>query len=143
MPPTAIRERSVCYRLHRDPAQVSHARRLVRQTLAEWGLDRYVNHAALISSELVTNALRHGAGTITVRLYRAGRSLRVEVHDHGAGRPVRRHAGTGDEGGRGLEVVDGLIGMYGGQRGCTDDVTGPGKTVYVVMHLIANVAGTW
>ncbi len=101
----------------------------------------YIDHTVLISSELVTNALRHGAGMISIRLYRARRDLRIEVHDHGAGRPVRRHAGTADESGRGLAVIDGLIAMYHGQRGCTDDDTGPGKTVYVVLQLIANAAG--
>lgn len=137
MPPTTTRERSVSCQLRRESAQVSRARRLARETLAEWGLDGYIDHVALISSEMVTNALRHGAGTISIRLTRAGRDLRVEVHDHGARRPVRRHAGTDDEGGRGLELIDGFIGTYGGQRGCTDDDTGPGKTVYVVMHLSA------
>ena len=142
MPPAVTQERSAGCRLRRDPAQVSQARRLVRETLAEWGLDAYIDHTVLISSELVTNALRHGAGTITIQLSRAGHDLRIEVHDHGPGRPVRRHAGTGDEGGRGLEVIDGLISMYDGYRGCTDDGTGPGKTVYVVMGLTANEAGT-
>jgi anti-sigma regulatory factor (Ser/Thr protein kinase) len=141
MPPTVTRERSAGCQLRRDPAQVSQARRLVRETLAEWGLDEYADHMVLIGSELVTNALRHGAGMISIRLSRAGRDLRIEVHDHGAGRPVRRHAGTGDEGGRGLEVIDSLIGMYDGYRGCTDDGTGPGKTVFVVMQLITTSAG--
>jgi anti-sigma regulatory factor (Ser/Thr protein kinase) len=141
MPPTVTRERSAGRRLRPDPAQVGHARRLVRQTLAEWGLDEYVDHMVLISSELVTNALRHGAGMISIRLFRAGRDLRIEVHDHGPRRPVRRHAGTGDEGGRGLEVIDSLISMYDGHRGCTDDGTGPGKTVYVVMQLCTTTAG--
>jgi anti-sigma regulatory factor (Ser/Thr protein kinase) len=141
MPPAVTQERSAGCRLRRDPAQVSQARRLVRETLAEWGLDGYIDHTVLISSELVTNALRHGAGTISIQLSRAGHDLRIEVHDHGPGRPVRRHAGTGDEGGRGLEVIDGLISMHDGHRGCTDDDTGPGKTVYVVMSLITNAAG--
>jgi two-component sensor histidine kinase len=141
MPPTVTRERSVGCQLRRDPAQVSHGRRLVRQTLAEWGLDDYVDHMELISSELVTNALRHGAGMISIRLCRAGRDLRIEVHDHGAGRPVRRHAGIADEGGRGLEVIDSLISMYDGHRGCADDDTGPGKTVFVVLQLYATAAG--
>ena len=141
MPPTVTRERSVGCQLRRDPAQVRQARRLVREALAEWGLHDHADHVVLISSELVTNALRHGAGNISVRLYRAGRDLRIEVHDHGAERPVRRHAGTGDEGGRGLEVIDSLISMYDGRRGCTDDDTGPGKTVYVVMQLCATAAG--
>ena len=141
MPPTVTREHSVGCQLCCDPAQVSHARRLVRETLAEWGLDDYVDHMVLVSSELVTNALRHGAGMISIRLFRFGRDLRIEVHDHGARRPIRRHAGTGDEGGRGLEVIDSLISMYDGHRGCTDDDTGPGKTVYVVMQLCTNTAG--
>jgi anti-sigma regulatory factor (Ser/Thr protein kinase) len=142
MPPTVTRERSAGCKLRRDPAQVSHARRLVHETLAEWGLDDYVDHMVLISSELVTNALRHGAGMISIRLFRAGHDLRIEVHDHGPSRPVRRHAGTGDEGGRGLEVIDSLISMYDGHRGCTDDDTGPGKTVYVVIQFCTTTAGT-
>src|SRR5215510_9136392 len=113
------------------PPTVTQDRRLVRETLAEWGLDSYIDHTVLISSELVTNALRHGAGMIGVRLHHARRDLRIEVHDHGAGRPLRWHAGTADESGRGLAVIDGLISMYDGQWGCTDDYTGSGKTVYV------------
>ena len=60
MPPTVTRERSVGRQFRRDPAQVSQARRLVREALAEWGFDGYADHLVLISSELVTNALRHG-----------------------------------------------------------------------------------
>ena len=141
MPPAATRERLASCRLGRDPAQVGHARRLVRESLARWGLYDHIDYTVLIVSELVTNALRHGAGIITVQLSRAGRDLRIEVHDHGPGRPVRRHAGTGDEGGRGLEVIDGLISMHDGHRDCTDDDTGPGKTVYVVMSITADMAG--
>ena len=89
----------------------------------------------------MTNALRHGAGMISIQMSRAGRDLRIEVHDHGAGRPVRRHAGTGDEGGRGLAVIDSLISMYDGHWGCTDDEIGLGKTVYVVMQLVTATAG--
>ncbi len=50
--PAATRERSAGCQLRRDPAQVSQARRLVRATLAEWGLDDYIDHTVLISSEL-------------------------------------------------------------------------------------------
>jgi len=142
MPPAVTREHLAGCQLRRDPAQVGQVRRLVRESLARWGLDDHIDYTVLIASELVTNALRHGAGTITIQLSRAGHDLRIEVHDHGPGHPVRRHAGTGDEGGRGLEVIDGLISMYDGQRGCTDDDTGPGKTVYVMMNLAANETGT-
>jgi anti-sigma regulatory factor (Ser/Thr protein kinase) len=143
MPPTVTQERSADCRIRRDPAQVGQARRFVRQTLAEWGLDVCTDHMVLIGSELVTNALRHGTGTISTRLHRTGRYLRIDVHDHGAGRPVRRHPGTGGESGRGLAVIDGLISIHDGHRGCTDDDTGPGKTIHVLLKLITNAAGTW
>ncbi len=117
------------------------SRRPLPATMAlTWGNATRRSILSELACELVTNALRHGAGTITIQLSRTGHDLRIEVHDQGAGRPVRRHAGTGDEGGRGLEVIDGLIGMHYGHRGCTDD-TGPGKTVYVVMSLIATETG--
>jgi hypothetical protein len=49
--------------------------------------------------------------------------------------PVRQRPGSDDEGGRGLEVIDGLIELHGGARGVVDDTTGMGKTVYVAVHL--------
>jgi hypothetical protein len=66
--------------------------------------------------------------------------LWTEVHDQGAGRPVRQHATTDDEQGRGLELLDGLIGLHGGARGVVDDSDGPGKTVYVAVSLAVTVA---
>ena len=68
-------------------------------------------------------------------------SLRVEVHDDGAGRPVRKHVGGDDECGRGLELLDGLIELYGGERGVISDQANPGKTVYVVLSLEAAPVG--
>ena len=50
MPPTVTRERSASCQLRRDPAQVGQARRLVRATLADWGLGDYVDHTVLIRS---------------------------------------------------------------------------------------------
>ena len=63
------------------------------------------------------------------------------MHDDAAGRPVRKHAGADDECGRGLELLDGLIELHGGERGVTSDQAGPGKTVYVVLSLEATPAG--
>ena len=100
MPLAATRELAVVCRLDQDPARVSNARTQAREVLPGWGLGGHVRLAELIVSELVTNALNHGDGPIALRLSYAGGDLRVEVHDHGAGRPVRRHAAADDECGR-------------------------------------------
>jgi hypothetical protein len=35
-------------------------------------------------------------------------------------------------------VLDGLIALYGGERGVVNDHAGPGKTVYVAVRLMAS-----
>ena len=40
----------------------------------------------------------------------------------------------------GLELLDGLIALYGGERGVIDDRAGPGKTVYVAVPLAGDTA---
>jgi anti-sigma regulatory factor (Ser/Thr protein kinase) len=129
------REPSAPCRLGRDPAEVGRARELARKALSGWGLVEHAGLAELIVSELATNALRHGEGPIEVGLSYDSGDLRAEVHDEGAGRPVRQQATANDEQGRGLELLDGLSELYGGTRGVVDDSDGPGKTVYVAVSL--------
>src|SRR5260370_355357 len=88
-----------------------------------------------------TLPIRHGAGAIQVRMSYDRGDLCVEVHADGAGRPVRRRATAADESGRGLVLLDGLIGMCGGRRGIANDGAGHGKTVYVMICLAAGPAG--
>ncbi|WUV98661.1 ATP-binding protein [Streptomyces sp. NBC_01471] len=55
-------------------------------------------------SEVATNAVIHGGGTqyrVTVRA-----DLVIEIWDASPVRPERRHAGTDEIGGRGLELLD-------------------------------------
>jgi len=70
--------------------------------------------ARLIVSELVANAVRHGQGTVTLLLSRAGDgSFRGEVVDDGVGfRPRERPAGM-SQGGWGLAIVDCLAETWG------------------------------
>jgi len=140
MPLTITREFSVACRIGREPVQVSRARERAREALAGWGLGEHADLAEILVSELATNAQCHGDGPIEMRLSYGGGELRVEVHDHGAGRPVRKHAGSDDEGGRGLEVLDGLIEWRGGERGVLSDYAGHGKTVWVLLSLEASPA---
>jgi anti-sigma regulatory factor (Ser/Thr protein kinase) len=134
------RELSAACRLGRDPVEVGRAREVARKALPGWGIAEHTGLAELIVSELVTNAVRHGEGPIVVRVSYACGDLWTEVHDQGAGRPVRQHATTDDEQGRGLELLDGLIGLHGGARGVVDDSDGPGKTVYVAVSLAVTPA---
>jgi len=131
------REHSTSCQLSHDPAQVRAAREQARQALCRWGRGEHAELAELIVSELATNAIQHGDGPVQVRVSCARGDLRVEVHDHGAGRPVRRPVTADDESGRGLAILDDLIGLRGGTRAVANDGAGPGKTVHVTVRLTA------
>jgi signal transduction histidine kinase len=135
MPSTAIREGSVSCRYSRALTAPRDAREAARKTLCNWGLDDHVDVAQVIISELVTNAIRHGAGPVGTRISCDRRYLHVEVHDDGPGRPVRRHANAEDESWRGLTVIDGLMQLYGGSLVVVNDEVGDGKTVCVSIRL--------
>lgn len=137
---TAAREPAVMYLPGREPVHARHARRQARALLVGWGLGEQADLGALIASELIANAIDHGEGPIWMRLSLDGGDLRVEVHDDGASRPARKHASAEDESGRGLELLDGLIELHGGERGVISDPAGPGKSVYVVLALEASLA---
>jgi anti-sigma regulatory factor (Ser/Thr protein kinase) len=119
----------------KDPAHARDARRRARALLTARGLGEQAALGELVVSELVTNAICHGEAPVWMALSAEGGVLRVEVHDGGAGRPVRGHPGSGDEGGRGLALLDALIEVHGGERGVISDLDGPGKTVYVMLCL--------
>jgi anti-sigma regulatory factor (Ser/Thr protein kinase) len=139
---TLNREHAVTYVLDPEAVQVGRARERVRKALFGWGLGEHAGLAELIVTELVTNAIVHGEGQIEVRLSWACGDLWAEVHDDGRGRPVRQRPSAADECGRGLEVIDGLVELYGGARGVVEDGGSPGKTVYVAVSLPASDADT-
>jgi signal transduction histidine kinase len=140
-PAGVTREHSMSCRLSGEPVEVRHARKRARKALFRWGLGEHADLAELIVSELATNAIRHGDGVVRVCVSYARGELRVEVHDDAAGRPARQQATAEDESGRGLALLDGLIGLHGGRRGVAEDSTGHRKTVYVVICLAADPAG--
>ncbi|MEU7636497.1 SpoIIE family protein phosphatase [Streptomyces sp. NPDC039016] len=99
--------------LSADPAAVAGARTLAGRQLSEWGLEPLRFTTELVVSELVTNAIRHGSGPITLRLIRQDAALICEVFDTGSTAPHLRHARTTDEGGRGLLIVAQLTRRWG------------------------------
>jgi anti-sigma regulatory factor (Ser/Thr protein kinase) len=110
-----------------DPGAVRTARRAVRGQLRGWGLDSLGDIAALLVSELVTNAMRHATGPIGVRLVRpAGLDgvLLVEVSDPLPDPPRERVARPDEESGRGLQLVASSSRRWGSRPGSV------GKTVW-------------
>ncbi|MFG2728518.1 ATP-binding protein [Streptomyces canus] len=110
-----------------DPGAVRAARTAVRNRLAAWNLDGLADIAALLVSELVTNALRHATGPIGVRLVRpeaVDGVLLVEVSDPLPDPPRERIAALDDESGRGLQLVAHAARRWGTRPGVT------GKTVW-------------
>ncbi|MFJ9006740.1 ATP-binding protein [Streptomyces canus] len=110
-----------------DPGAVRAARTAVRNRLSAWNLDGLADVAALLVSELVTNALRHATGPIGVRLVHpdaADGVLLVEVSDPLPDPPRERVAGLEDESGRGLQLVAHAARRWGTRPGAT------GKTVW-------------
>lgn len=72
-----------CDRLECEPSpgSVREARLFVVDKLQEWRYDQLVDSAALMTSELATNAVMHTDHPYTVSVLRHGRTVRVEVFD--------------------------------------------------------------
>lgn len=110
---------------------VSPVRHAAEERVREWGLGAEPLTVELIVSELVTNAVRHGAPPVVLRLLRGESTLTVEVRDGAATAPHLRHAKAGDEGGRGLHICSTLSDAWGVRY------EAEGKTVWAEIALEA------
>ena len=72
-----------------------------------------VEDAVLLVSELVTNSVVHGGPPVIVAVDCDGDALQVRVRDGSPVVPARRTAGHGEEGGRGLALVDTMSSAWG------------------------------
>jgi PAS domain S-box-containing protein len=95
-----------------DRTAVRRARDLAADRLTAWGLEHLEDTTRLIVSELVTNAIRHSAGPIRLRLVQHT-TLTCEVSDADSCVPRPRTAHTTDESGRGLFLVSQLSRRWG------------------------------
>lgn len=102
------------------------AREFSAQTLRGWGLVVLADDVAVIVSELVSNAIRHGAGgpnssgsayeRIELILWRRSGQIICAVTDPGAGAPALANPDPLAEQGRGLHVVEALCATWGWAR---------------------------
>jgi anti-sigma regulatory factor (Ser/Thr protein kinase) len=106
-----------------EDRSVPRARGLVRDTLRELPTDA-LEVVLLLTSELVTNAIRHGAGQVGLHVTWDGGGVQVEVADRSSDLPVVRPLERGSPGGRGLVLIDALSSSWGV---LADDT---GKTVW-------------
>ncbi|MFP3969528.1 SpoIIE family protein phosphatase [Actinomadura fulvescens] len=105
----------VAWALEAEPSMVPRARAQATAKLLDWGLPELVETVELLVSELVTNALVHGAGAIGMRLIK-GSTLLCEVSDDGHELPYLCDADFTDESGRGIQLVSHLADRWGTQR---------------------------
>lgn len=117
-----------------DPDAPARGRHAVTAVLDSWGCDTDTrDNLLLVVSELVTNAVVHGAEPIVVTMVRAPERIRVEVTD-GAddSSPHTNRAAADAENGRGLSVVTRLATAWGWRAS-----PGHGKTVWAELPLPA------
>ncbi|MEU8822790.1 ATP-binding protein [Streptomyces sp. NPDC048636] len=105
------------WRFPAHPNSVRRARYAVAESLPQVLRPHLGDDLGLLTSELVTNAIRHGAcqedkGFIELVLWPADGHYWLAVSDPGAGKPVLAHPSSDAENGRGLLLVDRLASAW-------------------------------
>ncbi len=125
----AAAERRFRFELAAHPGSPAQARHLTRARLNGWSVcEDTCDTAALVVSELVTNAIVHTASRhIVCELHDDDELVRIAVRDEGCA-PGQPHPSDGqrpdDEHGRGLLLVDALCDAWGAHE------HGPGLLVW-------------
>jgi DNA-binding response OmpR family regulator len=107
--------RSATMRLGQDAREVALARRFVVEHCIDWDRPATVDAAAIVASELVTNAFVHVQSDCELTVELRGDLLRIEVADHGRSTPDLQDTTLDDEHGRGLLLVNALCAAWGSE----------------------------
>ena len=136
MAPTRPTELRLCrIRLTAGPTAAAEARGQVRAAICAWDVPVDPSVAVLLTSELVTNAIRHEASeTVAVAITCSCGRLRVDVHDTSRFLPMLMEARADAETGRGLMLVATLSAEWGVY------LTPAGKAVYFTLAFQPDLA---
>jgi len=107
------------------------AREVVSWQLREWDIACLCDDAALVVTELISNAVRHAETEVQLTVKHLDDGVRLEVSDRSFRPLLRRQPWLLGEGGRGLHLVDALSTRHG------VDTDAHGKKVWVEMLVSA------
>ena len=109
-----------------DVSSLGEGRRFVAKTLRDWNVDEEtIEPVMLVANELIANAIVHAHSAPVLSLVGTGDDLLLRVGDEAGTLGVTRRALPGDDGGRGLLLVEALCDRWG------VEADGSGKTVWV------------
>ena len=107
--------------LRPEPSSARLARRLVTQAM-DGAQEQVLRRAALVTSELVANSVRHARGGVSLALKRLNGGWLVSVADDSSAPPQLRDAGPLSENGRGMLIVARVSEQLGWSRTPTGKV---------------------
>lgn len=110
--------------LRNGASSAGEARCLVGRVCAEADEHQLTDDAAVVASELVSNAVTHAHTALGLGVWARPGAVRIEVRDGHREPPSPRCAEDSDDGGRGLMLVDALSSAWG------VDPSRSGKTVW-------------
>ena len=109
------------------PDSIPAARSFLARLLDGWGVeDEVIDDATLLTSELMANAVQHGAGLVNLKIEVQDGLLHVGVHDDSVEGPVVNDPSPTRPGGRGMWIVQSIARDWGSES----NGDGPGKTVW-------------
>jgi anti-sigma regulatory factor (Ser/Thr protein kinase) len=88
-------------------------RRFVTEVLTGWGEESLVPDAALVTSELATNAIGHADSPFHASVTRSEGGIRIVIEDAGPGTAAQRVVSAEDSSGRGILIVEVLAERWG------------------------------
>ncbi len=128
----------VCWQFPPLPVHARMARIWLEAWIADRGPGEEAAYCAAVAfSELVTNAVLHGSGPVTVRVRVEPERVECEVSDAACDLPVVYEAGDEDEHHRGMSLVDALTTSWQVRRRA-----GGGKSVAFAVEASAAEAGS-